>query len=155
MHRILASLAAAALTTSCAGTPDCTGDIAQAERAAWIGDIDVACQARAETAWAELLRAECAPLIGFHAARNGVEPAGDCAGAEFTSAVNLGRAIGEMERERGEIRNRLSSGAATDVEAKRLGRRLIVIERDLPQLEALARMQGLMPPAKVPDAPAE
>jgi len=147
----------------CAGTPDCTGDIAQAERAAaerrplvaWIGDIDVACQARAETAWAELLRAECAPLIGFHAARSGAEPAGDCAGAEFTSAVNLGRAIGEMERERGEIRNRLSSGAATDVEAKRLGRRLIVIERDLPQLEALARMQGLMPPAKVPDAPAE
>ena len=160
--RLLAAILVGAMLGGCAGSPDCSGPVALAERAAdeqrplaaWIGDVDPSCRGAAEAAWAARLEAGCDPLFGFHAARTNLNRPVRCAGATFEEAWNLGGMLGEMERERVEIESKLASQDLSDRERRRLRQRLIVIERDLPQLEALARMEGWLPPAEVPEGPA-
>lgn len=160
--RPLAAMVVCVLLGGCAGTPDCSGPVALAERAAderrplaaWIGDVEPTCRTAARAAWSGRLEAGCDPLFGFHAARTGMNRPVRCAGASFGEAWNLGEMLGEMERERAEIESKLSSQDVSDQERRRLRQRLIVIERDHPQLEALARLEGWLPPAKVPEGPA-
>ena len=158
MTRIGITLLAAALLTACAGTPDCGRSIAAAESAAsdrlppgvWIDDVAPACREAAGAAWSDVLAERCAPLYGFHAARVGADRPPDCGGAAFDEAWNLGEMLGRMAREQADLEARLASEALADGEPARLRRQLITIERDRPQLEAIARMQGWLAPAAVP-----
>ncbi len=159
---LLAALAHAALIGGCAGTPDCSDALAQAERAAaerqplasWIGAVDAACRAPAEAGWADALATDCEPLYAFHAGRTGKAPSGDCRDPAYAEARSLGELLGDMEREQTGIEARLAAETLADDERRRLRQRLIVIERDRPQIAALARMQGYLPPADVPEAAA-
>jgi len=60
--------------------------------------------------------------------------------------------IAEMRGELDDIEQRLEDDALPDRTRRDLERRKIVIGRDLPQVEALARMDGYLPPAEVPDS---
>ncbi|MGK7294484.1 MAG: hypothetical protein ACNS61_01495 [Candidatus Wenzhouxiangella sp. M2_3B_020] len=160
--RLLAATLACATLGGCAGTPDCSGPVTLAERAAderrplaaWIGEVEPSCRPAAQAAWTGRLEAGCDPLFGFHAARTGMNRPVRCAGATFEEAWNLGNMLGEMEREQEDINAKLQSRDLSDRERRRLRQRLIVIERDRPQVEALARMEGWLPPAEVPERPA-
>jgi hypothetical protein len=77
---------------------------------------------------------------------------GACSGAAFDQAWNLGAMLAAMRREQIEIERRLDTDDAAQPERARLRQRLIVIERDRPQLEAIARMEGWLPPARIPDS---
>jgi hypothetical protein len=160
LTRPAAAAALALLLAGCAGTPDCGEPLAKAERAAterrplaaWIGDVDTECRGRAEGRWTETLASDCEPLYGFHAGYSEIEAPSDCTGTAFVEARNLGELLGEIEREQARIEGRLDAGSLADGERAQLRQRLMVIERDRPQIEALARIQGYLPPADVPEA---
>lgn len=153
------ALGAAAVLAGCATSTDCSRAIETARAAAagqqplgaWISGVDAACAAEAEGAWASALIEECAAVYGFHAAYSGAERPAQCSNGKFDSAWNLGEMLSEMEREATEIEQRLEDRSLPSDDRRDLERRLVVIGRDLPQIEALARMDGYLPPAEVPD----
>src|SRR6056297_3055358 len=142
-YRALALGAAAVLAggiAGCGGHRDCTQALVTADEAVrehqptgeWLHRVDAVCADAAMERWSSALAQDCAPVFGFHAALTGAEAPVECAGHEFDSARSLGEMIAETRRE--------------------LERRKIVIGRDLPQVEALARMDGYLPPAEIPGA---
>lgn len=161
MNRAGITLLALVLVAGCAGTRDCRDGIAAGQAAAqareplgaWLSTVAPACRERARAAWSEPLAANCAPLYGFHAARNGLERPAGCAGVAFDEAWSLGEMLGRMAREQAAIDRRLQSDAVDDRERAGLRQQRIAIERDRPQLEAIARMEGWLPPADVPEQP--
>ncbi|MFU8877111.1 MAG: hypothetical protein ACNA7E_03145 [Wenzhouxiangellaceae bacterium] len=120
---------------------------------AWIDAQPQQCRAAATARWDEQLAAECAPLHAFHAGRGDREMSATCEGVELASAWNLGQMIGELEGELGQIRSALEEPELAPEARRDLRQREVVIERDLPQLQALARFDGLLPAAEIPDAP--
>lgn len=148
------------LLAGCASRNQCSDALETARAAAqdhqppgqWIGGVDDACTGDAERAWASVLAESCAPLHGFHAGLDGAEAAEDCTGADYQSALNLGEMLGEMQAEAADIEQRLQEESLPPDTRRDLQRRQVVIGRDLPQLEALARMDGYLPPAEVPDS---
>ncbi|MEX2498716.1 MAG: hypothetical protein WD397_07565 [Wenzhouxiangellaceae bacterium] len=154
------ALTAAAMLGGCAANPECTEALETADAAArdrlppgqWLPGVDAACASQAEQAWADALLADCAAVYGFHVAYSGSDRPAQCRNADFDSAWNLGEMLSEMERESASIQTRLEDDSIPRDVRRDLQRRLVVIERDLPQLEALARMDGYLPPAEVPDS---
>ena len=165
MHRILtqpiAATALALLVAGCAGTPDCSRSLTVAERAAddaqplasWIDTVDAECRAQAQARWSDPLASRCAPLFGFHAGYSETDASAECTDPAFSEARSLGELLGEIEHEQARVEARIAAGGLDDGERAQLRQRLNVIERDLPQIQALARMQGYLPPADVPEAP--
>ena len=160
--RFIAPVAAAGtlfLLAGCATEPDCSDALETARTAAqdrqplgfWIGDVEDACTDAAERAWAAVLAESCAPLHGFHAGYADAEPAQACTEADYRSARNLGEMLADMQTEADEIEKKLEDDALPPETRGDLRRQQVAISRDLPQLEALARMDGYLPPAEVPD----
>lgn len=158
-HTGALALVAAVALAGCATSTDCSRAIETARAAAagqqplgtWISGVDNACAAEAEGAWASALIEKCAAVYGFHAAYSGAERPAQCGNADFGSAWNLGEMLSDMEREATDIEQRLEDRSLPSDDRRDLERRLVVIGRDLPQIEALARMDGYLPPADVPD----
>ena len=154
------ALGAAAALAGCAARTDCAGALETADAAArahqppgeWMVRVDAACGDAAMERWGTELAGECAPVYGFHAALTGAERPVDCAGAGFDSAWNLGEMIAEMRGELTTIEQQLDDDSLPPGTRRDLERRRVVISRDLPQIEALARMDGYLPPAEVPDS---
>ncbi|MFO7764029.1 MAG: hypothetical protein R6V61_09885 [Wenzhouxiangellaceae bacterium] len=149
-----------ALLAGCATQTECSDARATARQAAqdrqppgqWIGGVDAACTDEARQAWASTLAEDCVPLHGFHAGLDDMQAAEACTGAAYQSALNLGRMLAEMRAEAAEIERRLNEESLPADQRRDLQRRQVVIGRDLPQLEALARMDGYLPPAEVPSS---
>jgi len=142
----------------CATPVDC-GDAVSSAAIAGAGDQWLAttlkrtpatCHAAATDAWLDAAAPSCSQRYAFAAARYQREASPSCAGDDFDSAANLGRMLGELERECAEIDLRLSAERLSAEDRRDLRQRQIVIGRDLPQVEALARMRGLLPPAEIP-----
>lgn len=156
------ALGLAVLLAGCAGSRDCTPALEAAEAAArghqppgaWINDVAPACSDPAMSEWTAIVARECAPVYGFHSALTGGDKPSDCSGNAFDSAWSLGEMVSEMRREVDEIEQRLEEQDLPPETRRELQRRLIVIGRDLPQIEALARMDGYLPPAEIPDSQA-
>lgn len=121
---------------------------------AWIDEYPENCRGAASARWDELLAAECDPLHAFHAGRNDRQMSDQCGGIALESAWNLGRMIGQLESELHELETALADAELTSEARRDLRQRQVVIQRDLPQLQALARFDGLLPVAPVPDRPA-
>jgi len=162
-YRALALGAAAVLAggiAGCGGHRDCTQALVTADEAVrdhqppgeWLHRVDAVCADAAMERWSSALAQDCAPVFGFHAALTGAEAPVECAGHEFDSARSLGEMIAEMRGELDDIEQRLKDDALADETRRDLERRKIVIGRDLPQVEALARMDGYLPPAEIPGA---
>ena len=75
-----------------------------------------------------------------------------CAGPDPAEAWNLGAMIRDRQVERDALQSRLSDDLTRE-ERVRIRQRLIGIERDLPELEALARLEGWLPQAELPNGP--
>lgn len=157
------ALAAIIVLAGCAARPDCTSaikaadDAADAQRppSAWIDRLDAACRGPAMQKWEAELASECAPVYGFHAALTGTERPIECVNPGFDSAWNLGEMIAEMRGELTAIEQQLKDDSLPPETRRDLQRRLVVIDRDLPQIEALARMDGYLPPAEIPGSAPE
>lgn len=86
---------------------------------------------------------DCSGQTGFDLGKKGIEPPANCQEASFTGAWNLGHSLAELESERAELRARQA-----DLEpGERM--RLRVLERDIPELETLARIHGFIEPGTV------
>jgi len=150
------------LATSGCATPGasalvCRAAVAQARQAAEAvqplpTNAPAACLDAVEKAWSAVLRGSCEPLFAFHTARRSMPPPTGCDDAKVAEAAELGRMIAEMETELEQIRAELARGRVSAARRARLVQRRITIERDLPQLEALARFENWLPPANVSPA---
>jgi len=119
-------------------------------REAALVDIAPACHAAATDAWLASAAEGCAPVHAFSAARLGRQRPQACGDEALDEAWNLGEMLGALERERRDIERRLGAERLDPDTRRDLRQRRIVIDRDRPQLEGLARIRGLLPPAEVP-----
>lgn len=94
----------------------------------------VACSEPPEVPVAEV---QCQAEAAFTLGRADEPVPAECEERSYTDAWQLGQTLGEMERERDQL-----AAQAEDLDAA--GRmRLRVLQRDIPELETLARIQGL------------
>ncbi len=84
---------------------------------------------------------DCRPEAGFELGRGGSPISDACAAPEYGQAWRLGHSLGQLEAERKALQDRADELEALDQA------RLRVLERDIPELETLARLRGLLPPA--------
>jgi hypothetical protein len=88
---------------------------------------------------------DCSPQRGFELGRSDRPAVDACQDAAYQGAWRLGQTLHELDTERANLMARQE-----DLDAgERM--RLRVIERDIPELEGLARIQRLMPPAEIPE----
>ena len=92
---------------------------------------------------------ECVDTEGFERGRDGIDPPPLCHEREYAEAWQLGQALGELERERDALMER-----EADLDAVERAR-LRVLERDIPELQTLARIQGYMAPARIEEPPTD
>jgi hypothetical protein len=92
---------------------------------------------------------ECVDTEGFERGRDGIEPPPLCHESAYAEAWQLGQALGELGRERDALKER-----EDDLDAVERAR-LRVLERDIPELQTLARIQGYMSPARIEEPPVE
>lgn len=90
---------------------------------------------------------ECLAEEGFELGRADTEPPPLCQDRDYAEAWQLGRTLGELEDERDELRARVDELDAVEQA------RLRVLQRDIPELETLARIQGFMEPAQLENPP--
>ncbi len=160
ISRLLAPLLPLTLA-ACASAPIDCSDSRTAAAAAGHGNgwlepaietADPDCRTEAIDAWIGAAAAlDCSTRFAFTAARLNRETDPNCAAPAYVEAARLGAMIGELERERAEIETRLADDALDTTARRDLRQRGITIDRDLPQLEALARFDDLLPPVAVPD----
>lgn len=150
---IVSALAGCTTGTDCSSALDRAGEAAkeQLPLGEWLDGVDNACTETAIQTWTDALSESCAPVYGFHVGSSGGQKPGECTGAGFNSAWSLGETISGMQREVTDIERQLEDGTLTMPKRRELERRLIVIDRDLPQVEAIARLEGYLPPADIPD----
>ena len=86
---------------------------------------------------------DCEPDRAFEQARLDRDPEPACQARAYADAWQLGQTLGAMERERDALIER--AGQLDTSERMRLR----VLERDIPQLEALARIEGHLAPVEI------
>lgn len=84
-------------------------------------------------------RPDCSATGGFERGRAGEAAASRCDSTGYQDAWRLGRTLGELEREQDAL------GAHPDRLTPAERQRLRVLSREIPELETLARLQGLLP----------
>lgn len=87
---------------------------------------------------------DCSPEGGFETGLTGAAAHSSCGEPDYLEAHRIGLALEEMRRERRELLAKEGRLATSD------RARLRALERDIPELETLARMQGLIPPSALP-----
>lgn len=91
---------------------------------------------------------DCQPQAGFERALAGQEQTPSCEDRAYRIDFELGRNLRLLRQEQAELKDAL--GAPVTAQARHLKRRLQVVERELEQLEGLARIRGLLPPEPDP-----
>ncbi|MFW5927489.1 MAG: hypothetical protein ACOCSR_05495 [Wenzhouxiangella sp.] len=93
---------------------------------------------------------DCSPRAGFSAALSGERSEPACREDDYGRAYRLGHTLSEMRAERDALRAEIDElDDDSGRKAARLRARLRVLERDIPEIEALARLDGLMAPATI------
>jgi hypothetical protein len=87
---------------------------------------------------------DCRQEAGFAAGLAGDPAQTPCGNEDYIEAHRIGSALEEMYAERDAL---LAARASLDAADRT---RLRVLERDIPELETLARVQGLKPPSPLP-----
>lgn len=151
-------LAIPRVMAGCATGPDCRSATARGTELASRGlpaeadrnEIPAACRDAFRAAWTKAAAEYCRPAHGFAIGHSDAVYYGICKDAEFQRHYRLGRTLWVLEVEQENLK---AIAAATDDETERarIRARLRVLARDIPELETLARLQGLMPPAQAPE----
>jgi hypothetical protein len=162
LSRMFAALLPLAVAACAATSSDCSRELDAASGSGnegrWlefaIDGVDPACRNEATEAWLAAAGAlDCSPRFAFAAARLGHEVDSACASTAYIDAARLGRMLGELERELAAIDAELEDQSLAATAQRDLRQRRVTIERDLPQLEGLARFDDLLPPIAIPDQP--
>lgn len=101
------------------------------------------CRDAAQDSWADGLLDYCQARAGFERALAGADELGPCQDRLFRVDFELGRQLRELRQERQMLRTSVQTQADAGTEAAAL--RLRVLERELSELEGLARIRGLLP----------
>ncbi|QOC21866.1 hypothetical protein IC757_12625 [Wenzhouxiangella sp. AB-CW3] len=88
---------------------------------------------------------DCSPQGGFAQALADQTTHPDCRSEQYEEAFRLGEALSLKRREKSQLLEREDSLDSAE------RARLRSLERDIPELETLARMQGYLPPEQTPE----
>jgi len=83
-------------------------------------------------------RPDCDPLSGFEQGRGDKSPAPACDSERYGEAWRLGQTLGDLESE---LRALNDEDAPTPAERQRIR----VLQREIPELQTLARLEGWLP----------
>jgi hypothetical protein len=89
---------------------------------------------------------DCAPISAFELGRNGEVSEARCADERYAEAWRLGQTLGDLESELREL------GAAGTLDASQR-QRLRILQREIPELETLARLEGWLPAERIGEQP--
>ncbi len=168
LKRITQSLFTAGLAvtifsiTACQRTPDCAQAIDEATSLGSQGQLasfdentfDEACRSEYLAAWEAARNEFCEPGLAFERAMGGGEQPPACGQPAYVRNHQLGTNLYALLNEKQTIEAALATGEndgtpPAQLQAWRM--RLRVLEREIPELETIARMRGLMAPAELPD----
>ena len=90
----------------------------------------------------------CDPEIGFRRALAGSDEPGTCRDRDFRISFELGRNLKILRQERAALESALTATNPDPASARTQQSRLQVIERELQQIEGMARIRGLLPESK-------
>ncbi len=120
-------------------------------------DQPTACLEAFDAAYQAALADTCTAELGFYRGMSAASerPPAACTDPNYVQAWLLGHTLAELRDQRAAIEARLQALAegappARPEEHSELLQQQLRIERDLPEFETLARMEGLMPPAEAP-----
>lgn len=165
---VLCVLTSSLILTGCQQTPDCTDAVAQATDLGSQGQMasfdegafDASCRADYLAAWEAARGVFCDPERAFDRAMEGADQPTACEQPAYLRNHQLGANLYALSEEKNAIEATLDRAEADgtssqELQASRM--RLRVLEREIPELETIARMRGLMAPAELPpevrDAP--
>jgi len=83
-------------------------------------------------------RPNCQPVSAFELGRANVASEPVCSSDRYAEAWRLGQTLGELESELRDLREQANP-------TNRQRQRIRVLQREIPQLEALARLEGWLP----------
>ena len=159
-----AAISAVALT-GCPGEPNCRDAVQRGTELGQIGlpaeadrhGIEIACLEAFEEAWSEAVAGYCLPENGFAIGYSDAVYYRVCREEEFDRNYRLGRTLWVLEVERENIQAQIESleagrEPAYENEPAELRSRLRMLERDIPELKTLARIQGLLDPEEIPES---
>lgn len=151
----------ACLMVGCNRSPDCTDALAEAHSLGERGELaafdeaqfDVACRGDYLAAWEASKNTYCEPMLAFDRAMQGENLAPACEAPAYRRNFQLGANLYALIEERSAVEAMLTNSeneVANPVALQQARMRLRVLEREIPELETLARMRGLMGPAELP-----
>lgn len=159
---LVCTMLLALMLGGCAERPDCDQQAVLAEAQGQSGQAldpspHAECEAAVEQAWQSGLDAFCQPQTGFEAGHRGEAAPELCQQERYLNAYRLGALLHEMQAEQAEIERRIEALSTSEEpqqeDLRALRSRLIVIQRDLPDLITLAQLEGWLPVSAVPDQP--
>lgn len=159
---LVAGLLSLLLATGCQHAPDCTQAVNEATALGSQGQLasfdenrfDEACRADYLAAWEAATNAFCEPELAFERALGGDLQPPACNQPAYLRNHQLGANLSALTEEKQSIEAALAAGENDGTPAQQLQiwrMRLRVLEREIPELETIARMRGLMAPAELPD----
>ncbi len=86
---------------------------------------------------------DCTPTSGFELGRDAQPALAACPSSDYAEAWRLGQTLGDLEREQAALETQ--DGQLSPAQAQRLR----VLQREIPELETLARLRALMPAAEL------
>ncbi|MEN1727985.1 MAG: hypothetical protein AAGJ52_06050 [Pseudomonadota bacterium] len=91
-------------------------------------------------------RPDCQPVSGFELGRSGAAREAACEQPAYAEAWRLGQTLGTLESELRQIEALASPSAAQRQRSR-------VLQREIPELETLARLEGWLPAGTIDQQP--
>lgn len=109
------------------------------------------CQQTYETQWQLGNSKACDTSTAFERGLTGVAQPEACVDRSFLERFQLGKTLAALRAERARYESELSDAQTLDpIDRRRIEGRLRVLAREIPELETLAQIRGMMPPADLP-----
>jgi len=109
------------------------------------------CQQTYESHWQRGNRIACDVSTAFERGLDGATQPATCSDRDFLEHFQLGQTLASLRAERARYESDLSGAQALDpTDRRRIEGRLRVLAREIPELETLAQIRGMMPPADLP-----
>lgn len=109
------------------------------------------CQEAYESHWQRGNQIACDISTAFERGLQGFEQPAACGDRDFLEHFQLGQTLTSLRAERARYESELAEAQTLDpTDRRRIEGRLRVLAREIPELETLAQIRGMMPPADLP-----
>lgn len=109
------------------------------------------CQEAYESNWQRGNHIACDISTAFERGLQGAKQPEACGDRDFLEHFQLGQTLASLRAERARYESELSEAQTLDpIDRRRIEGRLRVLAREIPELETLAQIRGMMPPADLP-----